>query len=53
MLLTNIRLYKENEPDDIKQMFILNQNIVQDSHLAIVIDNALPRLHLPFIAQTK
>jgi len=53
MLLTNIRLFSENEPDDMKQMFILNQNIVQDSHLAIVIDNALPKLMLPFIAQTK
>ena len=43
----------EIETEDIKQMFILNQNIVQDSHLAIVIDNSLPRLKLPFIAQTK
>lgn len=53
MILTNIRLFNENEPDDMKQMFILNQNIVQDSQLALVIDNALPKLMLPFIAQTK
>jgi hypothetical protein len=53
LLLTNIRLFKETEPEDKKQMFLLNQNIVQDSDLAIVIDNALPRLKLPFIAQTK
>lgn len=53
LLLTNIRLFKDNETDDKKQMFILNQNIVQDSELAIVIDNAVPRLRLPFIAQTK
>lgn len=53
LLLTNIRLFKDNETEDKKQMFILNQNIVQDSDLAIVIDNALPRLRLPFIAQTK
>lgn len=53
LLLTNIRLFLENETDDMKQMFILNQNIVKDSHLAIVIDNALQRLRLPFIAQTK
>lgn len=53
LLLTNIRLFNDNEPEDIKQMFIINQNIVQDANLAIVIDNALPRLTLPFIAQTK
>jgi hypothetical protein len=50
--LTNIRLFDQTAEIE-KQSTILNQNIVQDSQRALVIDNALPRLSLPFIAQSK
>lgn len=53
MLYTNIRLFEETENDLPKQMIMLNQTIVQDTKYAIVIDNAVPRLRLPFIANTK
>lgn len=53
MSLTNIRLFNHTETDLLKQVLILNQNIVQDSQFAIIIDNAVQRLQLPFIGQTK
>lgn len=53
LMITNIRLFECVENDIVKQQIILNQNIVEDSQLAIIIDNALPRLKLPWIANTK
>jgi hypothetical protein len=53
LVLTNIRLFNSIENDTEKQQTILNQNIVEDSQLAIIVDNALPRLLLPWIAKTK
>ena len=50
--LTNIRLFTETSEIE-KQSNILNQNIVIDSQNALIIDNALPHLKLPFIAQSK
>ena len=50
---TNIRLYDKIETDHIKQINSLNQTIVSDSQFSIIIDNAVPRLTLPWIAQTK
>ena len=50
---TNIRLFKKTESDLMKQMTMLNQAIVQDSQFAIIIDNAVPRLTLPWISKTK
>jgi hypothetical protein len=32
---------------------MLNQAIVQDSQFAIIVDNAVPRLMLPWIGKTK
>ena len=52
MQLTNIRLFDQTAEIE-KQALILNQNIVQDAQRAIIIDNALPKLKLPFIAQSK
>lgn len=51
-LMTNIRLY-DTIVEFEKQSLILNQNIVKDSQRALIIDNALPRLSLPFIGQSK
>jgi len=53
MVYTNIRLFEETENDLQKQMIVLNQTIVQDSQFAVIIDNAIPRLRLPFIAKSK
>lgn len=53
LVMTNIRLFDAIENDLDKQMTLLNENIVGDSQLAIIIDNALPRLLLPWIGQTK
>ena len=53
LIVTNIRLFDSIENDSVKQMILLNENIVEDSQLAIVIDNTLPRLLLPWIANTK
>jgi hypothetical protein len=50
---TNIRLFKKTETDLMKQMIMLNQAIVQDSQFAIIVDNAVPRLMLPWIGKTK
>jgi hypothetical protein len=36
-----------------KQSAILNQNVVGDSQLAIIIDNAKPVLKLPKIAKNR
>lgn len=52
MSLTNIRLYDQTAEIE-KQAIMLNQNIVQNADRALIIDNALPRLKLPFIAQSK
>ena len=51
--LTNIRLFRDIETDQEKQIIILNQAIVQDASLAEIIDNAKPRLTLPWIASSK
>jgi hypothetical protein len=51
--ITNIRLFDSLENDTEKQMTLLNEAIVEDAQLAIIIDNALPRLRLPWIAKTK
>ena len=51
-LITNIRLY-DTIIEFEKQSLILNQNIVKDSHRALIIDNALPKSSLPFIGQSK
>jgi hypothetical protein len=53
LMVTNIRLFDSIENDTEKQMTLLNENIVEDAQLAIVIDNALPRLKLPWIGLTK
>jgi len=53
LLYTNIRLFNKTETDLMKQMTILNQTIVQDTHYAIIIDNAVPRLLLPWSGKTK
>ena len=53
MLYTNIRLFKQIETDLSKQIIMLNQAIVQDAQYAIIIDNAIQRLNLPWIANTK
>ena len=50
--LTNIRLF-QNMIEKEKQSAILNQNIVGDSQLAIIIDNAKPILKLPKIAKNR
>jgi hypothetical protein len=50
---TNIRVFSRSENDLNKQIIILNQTIVQDAQYSIIIDNALPRLELPWIGQTK
>jgi hypothetical protein len=53
LVSTNIRLYDKIETDQIKQVNMLNQAIVQDAQFSIIIDNAIPRLNLPWIANTK
>lgn len=52
LFLTNIRLFK-NMIEEEKQSTILNQNIVGDSQLSIIIDNAKPILRLPKIARNR
>jgi hypothetical protein len=51
--LTNIRLYDKIETEQSKQINMLNQTIVKDAQFSIIIDNAIPRLTLPWIANTK
>lgn len=53
LVITNIRLYDKIETEQIKQINMLNQAIVQDAQFSIIIDNAIPRLSLPFIANAK
>ena len=53
LLYTNIRLFNKTETDLMKQMSILNETIVQDAQFAIIIDNAIPRLLLPWSGKTK
>ena len=50
--LSNIRIF-QNMIEREKQSAILNQNVVGDSQLAIVIDNAKPILRLPKIAKNR
>jgi hypothetical protein len=50
--LTNIRLFK-NMIDIDNQSAVLNQNIVRDSHLSHIIDNAKPLLSIPKFARNK
>jgi len=50
--LTNIRLLNERlEPE--KHSLFLNMNLVRDAHLALIIDNAIPRLRLPYIGNVQ
>ncbi|MCK9575393.1 MAG: hypothetical protein WC979_00955 [Candidatus Pacearchaeota archaeon] len=49
---TNIRIFKNIIPYE-QQSTILNQYIIEDGREAIVIDNSLPILHLPFVGSTK
>ena len=53
LVYTNIRLFNKTETDLTKQVTMLNQAIVQDSQYAIIIDNAIQRLTLPWIGKTK
>jgi hypothetical protein len=53
MMYTNIRVFSKSENDLNKQIIILNQTIVQDAQYSIIIDNAIQRLELPWIGQTK
>lgn len=50
---TNLRLYDKIETESTKQILMLNQTIVKDSQYAIIIDNAIDRLKLSWIAKTK
>ncbi len=52
ILLTNIRLLVEPINEE-KHSLFLNQNILSDSNNAIIIDNANPRLDLPFVGNIK
>jgi hypothetical protein len=52
ILLTNLRIF-QNMIEKEKQSAILNQNVVGDSQLAIIIDNAKPILKLPKIAKNR
>lgn len=49
---TNLRIFNKI-PEIEKQSNILNQNIVKDSQNAILIDNALPLISLPYLGHTK
>jgi len=51
--ITNLRFYNKTETDNEKQVLMLNQAIVQDAEYAIIIDNSVERLKLPWIAKTK
>lgn len=51
--ITNLRLYDKIETEQTKQSIILNETIVQDAQFGIIIDNAIQRLKLPWIAKTK
>jgi len=49
---TNYRFFKQMVEEE-KQSTILNQNIIDDAHLAIIIDNAKPILKLPKVARNR
>jgi len=49
---TNYRFFKQMVEEE-KQSTMLNQNIVGDSQLAIIIDNAKPVLKLPRVARNR
>lgn len=49
---TNVRLFKEIIPYE-QQSTLLNQYIVSDASQALIIDNALPTINLPFVGNTK
>jgi hypothetical protein len=53
LALTNLRLHDKTETDLDKQSIILNETIVKDAQFGIIIDNAIPRLRLPWIGKTK
>ena len=53
LAITNIRLYDKIETELTKQSIMLNETIVQDAQFGIIIDNAIQRLRLPWIGQTK
>jgi len=50
--LTNFRIFKHMIEDN-KQSAILNQNIVGDSHMTILIDNAKPVLKSPLLGRNR
>lgn len=50
--LTNIRLLR-NTIEEEKHSLWLNQNIIRDSSLAIIVDNAIPRMRLPYMGSIK
>ena len=50
--LTNIRLLRDTIEEE-KHSLWLNRNIVRDSDLAIIIDNAIPKMRLPYMGQAK
>ena len=52
MDLTNIRLFNKVAETE-KQTSILNQSILRDAQWGIIIDNALPQSHAPYIGYTK
>lgn len=52
LYLTNLRVF-QNMIEKEKQSAILNQNVVGDSQLAVIIDNAKPVLKLPKIAKNR
>lgn len=45
-LLTNVRVWSVPIEEE-KQPLVLNQYVVRDSHLAVLIDNAVPPLRMP------
>jgi len=50
--LTNIRIFKNMIAQE-KQSTVLNQNIIEDSQLSIIIDNAKPALSLPQFVKNR
>lgn len=49
---TNIRIYKEAIPED-KLKVLLNQYVISDSNNAVLVDNAVPMNHLPYLGTIK
>lgn len=52
MHITNIRILKDSLEGDLHSKF-LNMQIIRDSSKAIIIDNATPRVKLPYVGITK